>query len=126
MRIKFLTIGLGVLLAVAVISAAVAFAQTPQVAVGQAFDLRGAHNGANTTSFTLAITGPNAYNATLPVSALSGGYIVFAVPGRTTAGTYSAIITAVGPGGSTPSVPFAFVVQVVAPAAVTGIELIPR
>ena len=123
---KRLVIGALVFAALAFVGAALVTAQTPQVSVGQAFDLKGLHNGVNTTTYHLAIGGAGSYSADLPVSALSGGAITFTVPGLPTAGNYSAIITATGPGGSTPSSPFAFTVIVAAPAPVTGISLIPR
>ena len=98
----------------------------PQVTVGQAFDLKAPHNGARTTSYLLTISGPAPYTASLPVSALSGGFITFQVPGRSAAGNYSAIISVVGPGGTTPSPPFGFEVVVAAPDAVGAITLVPR
>jgi len=104
----------------------VAQAQTAQVLQGQAFDLIGSHAGVNTTTYALAITGPATYTATLPVSALVGNTITFVVPGLAVAGQYQAIITATGPGGSTPSVPFGFTVNAAPPTAVTNLQLIPR
>ena len=121
----------GILLVALVVGGAAAvrsvWAQAgPQVTVGQAFDLKAPHNGARTTSYLLTISGPAPYTASLPVSALSGGFITFQVPGRSAAGNYSAIISVVGPGGTTPSPPFGFEVVVAAPDAVGAITLVPR
>jgi hypothetical protein len=97
-----------------------------QVYVGQAFSVVGNHDGWVTNEYTVQITGPTGYTATLPVTALAGGEIVFPVPsGLSQVGNYSVIITATGDGGSTPSDPFVFDVVAVpaAPAKVTNTSI---
>ena len=79
---KRIAIATAVLLLVVVVGAVVVprgWAQAPTVYAGQAFDVLANHDGANTTSYAMTISGPVAYQATLPVSALSGGVITFAV-----------------------------------------------
>lgn len=85
----------------------------PTVYVNQPFDLVMTHDGLRTTSYHLAVSGPVPVSADLPVSAFANGRITFALAsGLPTAGNYSAVVTAIGEGGSTPSDPFAFVVSV--------------
>lgn len=125
MRTKFaaaMVIGLAVLVGAAFVVAQ----QPPSVRVGQAFDVLANHDGLNTESYLLAITGASTYGANLPVSALSGGVITFTVPGLTNAGNHTITVTAVGPGGQTSSDPFAFSVVAVVPVKPASLRIVPR
>jgi hypothetical protein len=128
---KRIAIATAVLLLVVVAGAVVVprvWAQAPTVYVSQRFDVLANHDGVNTTSYELTISGPVAYYATLPVSALSGGVITFAVSGLSVTGNYTVIVTAIGDGGTANSDPFAFgVVSVpVAPSKPGSIRIVKR
>jgi hypothetical protein len=104
----FRRVALGVALGVVLGFGAVAFAQTPSFPINTPLTISATHDGLYTTTYHLAIGGVGTYAADLPVSALTGGVIAFNVPGLPTIGNYQVVLTAIGPGGSTSSTPFAF------------------
>lgn len=98
-------IGLKLVIVALVVGVAItpAIAQTladDEVSAGTAFQLAANHDGLNTTEYRLFRNGT--INQTKPVSALSGGIIVFDQPGLSV-GTYSYRVDAVGTGGTTVS-----------------------
>ena len=104
----------------------IASAQT-SVTVGQAFTVSANHDGVGTTSYQVAVTGPQPYTATLPVSALTGGTISFAIPARSTVGSYTVTVSAIGPGGTGSSGPVGFTVVAalaVPPTRPAGVRII--
>jgi hypothetical protein len=126
---RYLKFGVLLVLAcVVLVGVRLALAQAPTVYVNEPFSVAAYHNGENTTSYHLTITGPGSgYQADLPVSALSAGSIIFPLTtGLSGQGNYTAVVTATGEGGSSPSAPFAFaaVARPSAPPIPTGLRLI--
>lgn len=80
-----------------------------EVFVGQQFHVEADHTGADTTSFELRQDG--ALVATVQASVLANGVLSFPARSIAQAGTYTLVVSAVGPGGSTPGDPFTLVVR---------------
>jgi hypothetical protein len=85
------------LLAVLGVSVTPAHAQTVTVEVNKPFKVAASHDGVTTTQYLLTVDRPGTlanHVATLPVTALSAGEVVFDVPAQATVGAYTAQVCA--------------------------------